>query len=852
MDHWGEIRKLIEARRPDRVAEKVAALDGAARQDVAARLPGLLKELRGRFDRWDDGLIGYAAALRVAGAATIGGAAAVAAWLLRRDFTPRWGRAEPGTRLVLAVLADRPAAWRADLAERLALRVRAGDEAGAALALAVLGETGIEPPHHDPLVAAWVTRGADGLADDPLLDHLLPRLFEATGVGRALQWDSTPGAGWLGALTALAEAGRIKREALIEGCVRRFLLGGSAVDLRFFVRLHEALDPAPAETAPHARDYRCLLASAPGPVAELAMKRLRRVTGLSADDLGEAWESLLFRAERKLVRGGLSWLERSVRHEPSLAAVAAAPLARAFAADSAELREKAVELVLACAGGMDEEGRAAVREAVGLLPAGLGRQVAETVGGGEVAQAEPVFTPPPLPSAPARSQEAEPPIETVEELGRLLMAGAPRSWQAWERLLAGFVTLAYHDRAGVAAEMYPRLFSSSVDDYRSGEWTRPGQWLLGAARSLSGTAPARGVWQAFLPRRVAVPHLLLLHRGAEVLRAVEDDTLPPLLLATPTHTTGHVAAAELVRRMEVLEAAGARPPAADLQQALLRLPRTPDPDAAERASRLTSAAGRMVAAWTCPEAEVGLAWECGSANGDHDCHRRHGHTLRPVVSIDATATGLPLVDAMLSLPWPHSQAEHCAWWPSTLPSHREVAAAHLMPHLLTRGWGPLHVGAEQARQLARAEGPAGEACAAVLARVLGDPELPESVGVLLEAAARDELPAAGIGRQAGLMAAQGTIRLTDLTAALDAAASQGAHAHVWRIAAAALPLLLPRPGERPRHGLAAFVALAGAAAGWSGARGEIPEVRDLAARKGAGDLLRAIRALHDRLTAQEG
>jgi hypothetical protein len=46
---------------------------------------------------------------------------------------------------------------------------------------------------------------------------------------------------WLRALREQAEAGRIEREALVDGCVRRFLRGGSATDLRFFVRLHEHL-----------------------------------------------------------------------------------------------------------------------------------------------------------------------------------------------------------------------------------------------------------------------------------------------------------------------------------------------------------------------------------------------------------------------------------------------------------------------------------------------------------------------------------------------------------------------------------------------------------------------------------
>ncbi|WP_449062485.1 DUF7824 domain-containing protein, partial [Planomonospora algeriensis] len=798
MDHWGEVRKLIEARHADRLTGRVRELDDEGRKEVAARLPGLLKELRGRFDRWDDGLADYGPVLRVAGAATLGGAAAVASWLYRRDFASRWGGSDNDVDLVLAVLADRPAPWRADLAERLALRLRTADDRGMELALALLRETGVEPPPHDPLVAGWANGGPSRLGEDPLLDRLLPRLFEAEGVGRTLQWENEPHQGWLAALPALAETGRVKREALIEGCVSRFLRGGTAVDLRFFVRLHEALDPSPAEAACHVRDYLRLLPASPGPVAELAAKRLRTADGLTADDLAEAWDSLLFRAERKLVRTGLMWLDRSVRRAPELAAVTAAPLARAFAADSAELQEKAVELALAHADGLGEEGRAVVREAIEWLPPHLGRRAAAVFAGGAVAESEPVFVPPPLPAVPERAREIEPPIESAEELRRL-MAEETGSWSAWERQLAGLVALAGRDRADLVAKLRPRLIGGLDWDYRQGVWGRAGQWLWGAARALTATAPVRHAWRRFMPKpgHLAPPHLLLLHRAAEVLRAVEEDSLPPLLLATPTHSTGHVAVAELVRRLEVIEEAGVKPLAADFQQALLRLPRTPDPEAAERAARLTSGAGRILAAWTCPEAEIALEWTCGGHHGgdDHDWHDRgHHHDVRPVPTAAAAPTGLPLVDLVLDVPRHWSGPEHLDWWPSMLPSHREVAAAYLMPYVLRRHWGEAPVGPEQARDLVRAEGPAGAGFALVLARVLGDPGMPEAVDVLLEAAARDELPAAETGRQVGLLLASGEVRMIDMITALDAAVRRGAHTHVWRIAAAALPVLLPARG----------------------------------------------------------
>src|SRR5690606_8255375 len=114
------------------------------RKEVAGRLAELVEELRGRADGWD-GLVRYRTGLQVVGAAVLGGAAAVASWLYRRDFAPRWAGSDD-VDLILAVLADRPAAWRADLARRLVLRMRAADDRGMRLALELLRETGIEPP----------------------------------------------------------------------------------------------------------------------------------------------------------------------------------------------------------------------------------------------------------------------------------------------------------------------------------------------------------------------------------------------------------------------------------------------------------------------------------------------------------------------------------------------------------------------------------------------------------------------------------------------------------------------------------------------------------------------------------
>ncbi|NUW29872.1 hypothetical protein HTZ77_00270 [Nonomuraea sp. SMC257] len=244
---WPPVRDLIAAGDVPALVETLKALDEPARREVARELPGYVAEVRrivwdevaahdARADRarkerqdelarlyaagelsehqynmaysmtWEDGYEDeevrpatdrWIEPMRVAGAATIGGAAAVAAWVTRREFdlwidSPM--ELERTLEPVLEVVAARPDAWQADLAVRLALRVRARRRPLRAdrvleLALALLRRTGATPPEHDPLVMGWARQAPR--PGDPLTRHLVPRLFEAEGVGRVLRDDRT-------------------------------------------------------------------------------------------------------------------------------------------------------------------------------------------------------------------------------------------------------------------------------------------------------------------------------------------------------------------------------------------------------------------------------------------------------------------------------------------------------------------------------------------------------------------------------------------------------------------------------------------------------------------------------------
>ncbi|GGS54550.1 hypothetical protein GCM10010156_11650 [Planobispora rosea] len=356
-------------------------------EDPRLKLPESEREYPSpsEYDAWID-------TMRVAGAGTLPTTAAVVAWLHRSDFERR-DRSADLVEPVLQAIAARPAEWQADLAVRLALRVRvrrdrwAGDprDRNLPLTFALLGRTGTTPPEHDPLVLVWVDTPptADRLRGDRLLDVLLPRLFEAQGVGRALSGeraDPPAAESWLGTLHALAAEGRVDREMLLRGCVSRFLRGGSTTELRFFARLHELLEPSPAEVASRVGDYLRLLPVAPGPVAKLAFKHLDRLDSLDPDKVDEALSGLLFRTEGGLVQAGLAWLDRFLRQEPVRADGLAPSLAVALGHQAATVQERAVRVAVEHAASFGPVGAETVRDVTGQLPPDLRSRLSAAFG----------------------------------------------------------------------------------------------------------------------------------------------------------------------------------------------------------------------------------------------------------------------------------------------------------------------------------------------------------------------------------------------------------------------------------------------------------------------------------------
>ncbi|UBU17161.1 DUF6493 family protein [Nonomuraea gerenzanensis] len=945
---WESVVAVLDTGDLDLVADRILALDERARREVAAALPAHVpvaeeraaarwherearrereseaawrayvraEERAGRrveeHERWqwdarrfrtgttasDES---WAAALRVAGAAAIGGAAAVVAWLNRRDLQDRWAWDRRTATVLERVLSARPAAWQAGFAARATLKLRTAPrrrgarDPMAGLVLAMLRRSGATPPQHDPLVVAWAagTPIAAELREDPLLDHLLPRLFEAEGVGALLRderADPPVPRSWLAALRKLQDEGRIGRDALLDGCLRRFLRGGQAADLRFFVRLHELLDPTYDEVSKRRRDYLRLLPVAPGAVAEPALRHLRRLEDLDPGEVTEAVLALLSRGERKLLTAGLTWLDEIARDPGAELGAPAAALGYAFACESADVQGRAVRLAVKHAKRFGEGGARAVREAATVLPQELRETLASVFGGeaGEDPRDPEGFVPVPLPAVvPAAAFPA--PVVAAGDLEGLPDGGR---WEAAELWLAGVVRLYGSDRRGLAArlaELWPGVAPPA------GPWQAVWHWAWEIARLVTArqggeevsarlvmtgpggertssrlvTVPMGGE-RAFArlpePGDVPGPHLFLLRRWAEVCGAIGAGTLPPYLLAEPTSMTGHLDAGVLVERLAGYERAGIEALPADLRQALLRLPRATAPEVVARAGLLTSAAGRAAARWMGgdrPEPVAEIAWWYYPPAGTPGCgdrqvyreDREHAGTGAVLYELVAHLHLTPHHgDDLPGGPVEHRLKEHdgyLRWWPYLMPSDREAVAAHLVPHLTER-WQRARAEPAQASALARADGPMGEAGALVLAYFAADrawcadPE--ERARPLVELAARGELPAEEVGRQLALLVRRTDLKPGPVFETLESAATMGAHQEMWRIMTGFLAGFLPGPGERSHTRHAQGLTFALRAARWAGARGAVPCVAEIAQRRASNNFVREARRLHTYLT----
>ncbi|MCX4450419.1 DUF6493 family protein [Streptomyces sp. NBC_01789] len=869
---------LLDAVREGRVDDikgLLARLDRGERKAALGELKDLRKEARG----WAWGERTRARkALLVAGAGCHTGAAGCAAWLGAREMRDWVHSPYPW---VLEVLADRDPAWLADLARRLAARAVESD-AEYRLVVELSRRAGCPLPASDGMVrtwaeaingARWQSRPEKALVDvlraDAHLDVLIPHLLTMPELPPVVAWvDSrSPEGYWPAALSALVTEGLLDRGALLGNCVTRLLRGGKPTDLRFCLLVLRGLGPTADEEAARVADWMAMAADGPSPVAGHAQEVLARLDArgvLSVRQLAEVSGAVLFRTEKKLVRAQLVQLGKVLRREPSTADALLPVIADAFGHPDTDAQERALKLaaraVPAATPGVREE---AARMASLLAP--VHREAARAVFG-ELLEDEPeadayeeILPPPPAP------RPVGPPPASVAELTEevvALLRSAPEDITAFERALDGLIRFARTGREELTEALGSALSGQWWDGLPRGQvdWrmTRNHDGLHIVAASLLGHVSEQAIGEG-QARRTApgaccheVLDGILYARLWEAASEVRTGRVP-YLLATPTWHTGHIDAPELVERLRGYKALGVLAGPVDLAQALLRVRRTGEEDAASQAAALGTEEGDRLAAWLRADEPVAAVVP---RHVDTDVAVARDWLLQTVTKVQrvllATRENV-LVQRKFPRPFhwlgrPHSpRNQRCYhWspesphWTATLPEDGETLAAWLLPTVATcveeqRGTTSL------LPALAESGGPAAGALHLALAYGLGarhsDDRL-AAVDALLVLAARGRLDAGLLGGELATLIERDSVKPGRLADAARTAAGTGAYGTVLSVLAPVLPALLAR--ERAPRGLSDLLAVAAECAERCGPpeTGPLAGLAETAARGGTTQLVR--------------
>ncbi|MEU0161434.1 DUF6493 family protein [Streptomyces sp. NPDC006261] len=855
-----DLLTAVRAGQHREVPALVLRLDRAGRRAALAEVKELRKEARGwEWQRQDK----IRKALLVAGAGCHTGAAGCAAWIGGRDLRS-WSRSPYP--LILVALGDRDPAWLGDLADRLAAK-SLNSEAEYTFISELVRMAGCPIPTTDSLVEGWSERistgrwrGSSGrvplvgvLRSDPHVAVLAPRLFEMQELPSQVGWYDTPDSTdhWPAALCALAEEGVLDRSQLVERCVTRLVRGGKTGDQRFFLKVLQQLSITGDEEQAHLRDWMGMAADGISVVASQAQDVLARLDAraeLSTGDLAEMSGAVLFRREKKLVRGQLILLGKVLSREPSTAGELLPVVAEAFGNEDVALQERALKLIARHLPADD----AALREELSFAAAQLGPLHREavtalfgTVGGEASAAGRPYEEL--LPPVPVLSRLDPAPgsvAELVEEVAAQLKS---RSWQgstpgalaaasgtsAFERTLDGLVRVARTKRAELTEALREALAGTwfierGFERQPEPAYLTPGDALALVVGSLLGRVPYQAVvegksrWTGTGTCAHAALNGVLLARAWEAAGDVATDRVP-FLLATPTWHTGSLDAAELVERLRTYQRLGVAPGPADFSQALLRVCRNGASVAAEAAASLSTPEGDRLAAWiradepVAPVLRHGLTSHRPSAD---NWWQRSASGVRHVLL--ATKERLVIQQEFpRSFHWlgrPHVPnarecyhwgAEQCPHWAATLPEDGETLAAWLMPDLLrTADDGP-RGGAWFLPPLVETGGEAGVAVHLALAYGLGarHPEdRMSAVDAFLMLAAQGRLDTALLGRELGVLVDHDMVKVSRLADAARTAAATGAYRTVLGVLAGALPTLLAY--EKTPRGIGDLLAVA--------------------------------------------
>lgn len=641
------MNQLVEAVRQGKFREVpglVEALDPAARKEALVELKALRSEFRtedwSRRTNWRE-RSDRAAALLVAGAGCLTGAAAAASWLGARDLR---SATDPPRNVLIDLLKDREPDWLGDVAHRLSARASTA-QADYWLVHRLVQLSGCSTPTTDGYVFGWVDdklrrsgkthRLRVRLMEDPQTPLLVPRLFETPRLAGPLSWYSHPKNPdhWPSVLVGLAQEGVVERAVLVDGCVARLLRGGSTGDLRFFLTLLHQLELTPEEMEAHIPDWIGMAADGTAPVAVEAQGVLARLAEcglLPTRVLAEASGAVLFRTEKKLVLAQLSLLGKVLRGHTQLRKKAAGGaqgveaaessaavhellpvLAEAFGHGDVDIQGRALKLVSRHLLPTDGDLRVELSTAASFLSQVHRTAAAETFGPLEEEDQEEYEEV--LPAIPQPVRLA-PPADSVAELVAEVMVVVRQRGDSsgFERALDGLVRMVHRDREAVVTELRSALVSRwwmqpylADRPHLDSHFDHGSYGLELALAALLGRISDRHIlggqstpaWRSGCPLSGLVA--ITAARVWEVAHLMRDRSAP-FLLSTPTWESGVLDPEVLVGQLREYQRLGVTPAPTDFAQALLRVSRDNgewDPGVVEAAARLGTDEGDRLVLW---------------------------------------------------------------------------------------------------------------------------------------------------------------------------------------------------------------------------------------------------------------
>ncbi|MGA4542459.1 DUF6493 family protein [Uniformispora flossi] len=870
---WPDI-EWAGKRGPSALAELFRGMPEKDRKTLSPALKDASAALQGTVS-WQ-ARVRLARTLMLAGPALLGGPAGIAQWLAKRDFVFGAEGRDPLHKAVAEIIRDRNPAWLGNVAERLAQRMTVRTSGQNWFLVDCLARAaGGPPPGADSYMAGWlsfhgrntkVPSLADSLRADSYTPVMVPRIFATDGVGEELEmWANTdvPERTWAVALRTLCDEGLVDRAHIVDRCLASMLRGAEPRHIRGFLALYEGLDVTDDEAALHAVTYLRLLADAPASVAVVAQVTLRRLDEadrLTAEQVEEATRAVLFRSEKKLLRPQFTWLGKAVKRHADHAGMLVAAAATAFAHPDSGIQDRTLafiakhlpKLAETEAEPVREELRSAVDMLTGTTRAGvlelLGESAEDAAPEGDAA---PVHVPAELPP------DIESLDELVSEVAAFIAARRRSSWTGarnapsedpWtiERIIAAMLREHARDRRELAAAMGPmadRVQEAGLLGWRDDQVDAAAG--LGSAVVAAAGGPQVGRrWfeelfaspdgrngRGSMSGHLAAPHRVLAGRLFETAERLRTP-FPVPYLSRPADARGYVDAAEFVRGLEECAAAGRDPWPLDLEQALLRLPSTIDPEVVARVERLGTPAGKwaadVMAAGGMPAPEVAVV---ESVNRSRWQTQPIGYHLLPTVGdVPEPFADRVLARALCGMDQPVKRFQDLAWqgfpeassWPLIVPGHRDVIAAHAALNIIHAVDNP-RAGLDVLPVLAAADGQAGDGIAVAFAYGLAAREAVDrahAVDGLIVLAGRgtDAWNPADLGRHLSELIRMDIIRTTRLAESLRQAVAGGASAAVWAVLAGMIPGLR---GERPA-GLGDLLAVAAECAARSGARQFLP------------------------------